>query len=224
MTHREGPTRASFQTAERRHAEVASYVYRAYDDSGVLLYVGVTGKPDARRDQHARTAPWYRLADRFTEAVYPSRSDAAVAELDAIRDERPIYNEIGTSGSLAFRITDYLVRRFNSQTVRGEDTPDELLTTTELLERFQSLPAGVLPGIVTDPHRLGVWLHRQGCHPEERKVGKNRVRSRMLVERFFGLEPGALKTMSLTLERRTEPCSSGGSSAARSGCSPPPAA
>lgn len=73
----------------------AGYVYRLYDSSKTLLYVGKTYSVKARlfgKQGHANTKEWFNdaLAVQITE--YRSESDALVAEGFAIREENPIYN------------------------------------------------------------------------------------------------------------------------------------
>lgn len=72
-------------------------VYRFFDLSGQLLYVGITGSPVARFDQHRKAAPWWSYVDhdRTTIDWHANRVDAAVTEADAIRDERPAFNVVG---------------------------------------------------------------------------------------------------------------------------------
>lgn len=71
------------------------YVYRMYDASKTLLYVGKTYNIKSRlfgREGHANTKKWFDdvLAVQVTE--YKSESDALVAEGFAIRREKPRYN------------------------------------------------------------------------------------------------------------------------------------
>ena len=68
------------------------YVYRAYNEAGVLLYVGSTHELGTRMDAHASQSTWWKDAKRFTFTTHPSRADAYSVELRAIRREYPRWN------------------------------------------------------------------------------------------------------------------------------------
>lgn len=70
-------------------------LYRLFDSEGALLYVGVAGNPGRRWEQHAGEKPWWGLVARTTLQHFEHRQDALVAELEAIRNEDPIYNIVG---------------------------------------------------------------------------------------------------------------------------------
>lgn len=69
-------------------------LYRAYDDAGRLLYVGIAGSPFARLGQH-NGAGWTRHAVSITLERHEDREAAAAAELAAIRTEDPVWNMSG---------------------------------------------------------------------------------------------------------------------------------
>ena len=69
-------------------------LYRAYDTAGRLLYVGIAKDVFDRVGQH-RTSAWSRHATRLEFIEYPTRDDAAAAELEAIRTEDPVWNIMG---------------------------------------------------------------------------------------------------------------------------------
>lgn len=71
-------------------------VYRFFDRSGRLLYVGKALDPRARQKQHERRAWWPDVDTlRTTHTVYDSERAALDAEDVAIRDENPLYNRVG---------------------------------------------------------------------------------------------------------------------------------
>jgi len=74
---------------------IPTAVYRFYDSTGVLLYVGITDSPAARWRDHAKRKPWWSQVAERTLAWHPCRQDAAAEELEAIRTEKPIYNVVG---------------------------------------------------------------------------------------------------------------------------------
>lgn len=69
-------------------------LYRHYDPTGRLLYVGITNDYRRRCAQHADDKPWWQLVDpgRSTCQTWPNRAAAELAEVEAIRSERPVFN------------------------------------------------------------------------------------------------------------------------------------
>ncbi len=70
-------------------------VYRLRDKSGVLLYVGIAGNPGRRFEQHAGEKPWWGEVANIDLTHFPTREDAASAEMEVIKAERPRYNIVG---------------------------------------------------------------------------------------------------------------------------------
>lgn len=68
-------------------------LYRHYDDSGVLLYVGISIKPDERAEQHRRNSPWFPLSVRCEVEWFDSAADAHDVERQAIDLESPLFNK-----------------------------------------------------------------------------------------------------------------------------------
>ena len=67
-------------------------LYRTYDTSSDLLYVGISNNFGTRWKQHAKTQPWWPEVQRLTVEWYPNREDAEAAEVAAIGAEQPKYN------------------------------------------------------------------------------------------------------------------------------------
>lgn len=72
--------------------EKPHYLYRLFDGTDSLLYVGVTRSVQHRRYQHAHTQPWWAEVARHTAEEYPNRYSALMAEQEAIKLEEPKYN------------------------------------------------------------------------------------------------------------------------------------
>ncbi|MFF7329698.1 GntR family transcriptional regulator [Streptomyces sp. NPDC008150] len=71
-------------------------LYRYFDAKDELLYIGISNDPDFRRKAHLhepRPDNWPSKAVRRTIKWHDSRSLARKAEQEAIRAERPRYNE-----------------------------------------------------------------------------------------------------------------------------------
>lgn len=83
-------------------------LYRHFDVSGVLLYIGITESLEARTSGHARGSEWVRFASRAEAEWHDSRESAAEAEQSAIRDEVPVFNRQHAAGDVDRRIAEYV--------------------------------------------------------------------------------------------------------------------
>jgi hypothetical protein len=81
---------AASQEGSRRAA-----VYRLHDATGTLLYIGSAYDPERRCERHEGLPWWPQVAQR-TEEWHPSRGHAYSAEMQAIADEHPRHNVMGT--------------------------------------------------------------------------------------------------------------------------------
>ncbi|AEV86714.1 hypothetical protein ACWT_5697 [Actinoplanes sp. SE50] len=70
-------------------------LYRFYDRTGVLLYVGITVDFADRMATHAKEKDWWVRVDRSATQVdyYDSRRAALDAEREAIKAEKPLEND-----------------------------------------------------------------------------------------------------------------------------------
>lgn len=73
----------------------ATSLYRYFDATGTLLYVGITSRRTIRTLQHAGDKSWWGEVASATFEHYDTRAEAASRELEAIRDERPLHNVVG---------------------------------------------------------------------------------------------------------------------------------
>lgn len=74
-------------------------LYRFYDQTGALLYVGITSDPGARWPKHRRDKPWWHDVATITVEVHPDRDTVLAAERTAIVNECPRYNIVHNSGA-----------------------------------------------------------------------------------------------------------------------------
>lgn len=72
-----------------------SVVYRAYDERGKILYVGVTDCIHARLGQHKANSPWWPDLHSMKIEVYDERRVAEARELDLITELDPPFNSSG---------------------------------------------------------------------------------------------------------------------------------
>lgn len=73
------------------------FVYRAYDGSDRLLYVGMADDVPARMKAHRLTAKWHSQMRHHEVRKYRCRQDAKNAEYRAIRTESPLHNVVGAN-------------------------------------------------------------------------------------------------------------------------------
>lgn len=78
----------SSDMSERLHA-----LYRFFDASGDLLYIGITLNPAGRWKQHREEKPWWEEVTDITIETYPDRPSVLEAERKAIIAEHPRYNK-----------------------------------------------------------------------------------------------------------------------------------
>lgn len=67
-------------------------VYRAYDETGQLLYVGITETGVSRLDSHRLHSAWWPLTTRIELDHYPDRACARSVEAAIIDVWHPPYN------------------------------------------------------------------------------------------------------------------------------------
>lgn len=73
-------------------------VYRAFDQNGDLLYVGMSSNLKLRLRAHKRKSDWWAFQAEITTTVYPTRQEALAAESEAIANESPAWNTAGVRG------------------------------------------------------------------------------------------------------------------------------
>ncbi|MEV5957283.1 GIY-YIG nuclease family protein [Streptomyces sp. NPDC051987] len=77
------------ETATERTA-----LYRLFNESGGLLYVGITNDPEVRWAYHARQKAWWSDVRKRTIEWKATRAEAEAAEAEAIGRENPQWNAI----------------------------------------------------------------------------------------------------------------------------------
>lgn len=75
-----------------RKAPTPTSVYKYYDESGVLLYVGITSRNIRRQREHNADKEWWRLVSTQEVEHYPSRPHAEAREAALIRSYCPPFN------------------------------------------------------------------------------------------------------------------------------------
>jgi hypothetical protein len=67
-------------------------LYRWWDADGKLLYIGKSIAVLGRIEQHRRNSKFFEEAASMTMERYPDETSLGLAEIEAIRTERPPYN------------------------------------------------------------------------------------------------------------------------------------
>ena len=84
-------------------------LYRHFDQTGALLYVGISGNPFARTCQHKTTADHFHEITKINIEWFDSREVALVRETEAIKNESPKYNNYNST-----RKREILIKRLKA--------------------------------------------------------------------------------------------------------------
>lgn len=74
-------------------------LYRFFDADGALLYIGITVNVEQRWAEHERSKPWWPQVVEKRVEWFDTRTLALIAELAAIKGERPVHNVAGAPGA-----------------------------------------------------------------------------------------------------------------------------
>lgn len=77
---------------QRSNDESPTSVYLYYDDTDVLIYVGITGRGVTRNTEHNISKDWWGFVSRQEVRHFPSREGALTEERMLIRKHRPPFN------------------------------------------------------------------------------------------------------------------------------------
>ena len=69
-------------------------LYRLFDETGQLLYVGISVDPGKRFAQHRSDKAWWSDVRTMNVQPMPNRRAALDAEREAIKNERPLHNVV----------------------------------------------------------------------------------------------------------------------------------
>jgi len=70
------------------------YLYRAFNEYGELLYIGISGQWHRRLHEHEKTSAWIEEADYVKLERFPDRESVSEAEQLAVLVEKPLYNKV----------------------------------------------------------------------------------------------------------------------------------
>ena len=72
--------------------EMTTQLYRHFDESRSLLYVGISLSTFNRLSQHRDHSDWFKTITNVTIEHFPTREEAMAAERKAIKSENPKFN------------------------------------------------------------------------------------------------------------------------------------
>ena len=78
-------------------------LYRFFDKTDALLYVGISSVGPGRWSEHRRNRPWWHEVCKATVEHFSTREQADFAERRAIQTELPTYNKTHAVGHTAVR-------------------------------------------------------------------------------------------------------------------------
>ena len=105
-----------------------TFLYRAKDAGGKLLYIGVSNMPSIRLDVHSRSTAWHKLATDIEYFEFPDRAAAVEAELAEIKLHCPPFNVAGNPECL---VRAGEVKNFTIRTIFPQWEAIRRLTTVE---------------------------------------------------------------------------------------------
>jgi predicted GIY-YIG superfamily endonuclease len=85
--------------ADQRFWKGRFIVYRLYDESGRLLYIGSTGNARRRQYEHSCESWWWPQVARIRVQMFGTREAAQAAERAAVSVEAPAFNVWWTGGN-----------------------------------------------------------------------------------------------------------------------------
>jgi predicted GIY-YIG superfamily endonuclease len=95
-------------------------LYRFYDATGALLYIGITADPGSRWRSHAHNKPWWQQISTITVETHNDRAAVLRAEECAIRAELPKYNIVHNRSR-----PDATPARPRPEPIAASDMPDD---------------------------------------------------------------------------------------------------
>lgn len=87
-----GPARKKATRSLAHISERNAQLYRHFDDTGRLLYVGISITALKRTMQHRGKSHWFREVCTITIEHFATRAQAEAAEIVAIQTEKPLHN------------------------------------------------------------------------------------------------------------------------------------
>jgi hypothetical protein len=117
-------------------AQQKCQLYRHFDSTGKLLYVGISKSAVYRLSQHQHVSPWYHLIEYVKIENFDSREAALAAERKAVAEENPIYNKNLKSAGPVLPLTRAAVTASRVELLKRVTTFNVAYTLEELGQMF----------------------------------------------------------------------------------------
>jgi predicted GIY-YIG superfamily endonuclease len=159
--------------ASARLAARPTLVYRLYDESGSLLYAGMTVDPVARFRHHRnRHRDWWPDVDHVIFEDHPNRAEAAYAETVAMILERPRKNANGNSWrpylyAQGGWLSPLLREEEQEFRVADEDVPRYRRLRCLAHEKWQEAHRLYQSGLIVDAEAAYSWVGLFGALAED---------------------------------------------------------
>ena len=85
-------------------AHAQTCLYRHFDASGALLYVGISCNAISRMVAHRNGSSWFDQVASITIKRFATREEAFSAEAQAIKTENPLFNKAGRGFVIARKV------------------------------------------------------------------------------------------------------------------------
>lgn len=132
-------------------------LYRFFDRTDAVLYIGITLDFPVRMTSHRREKPWWTLVEHITIEHFDTREEALAAETEAIRTEKPLYNVTHNELVLAPHLST--------------PTQDEIARARD--DGMRELAEEILGN--TDDDEIACLVRRASGLPESERWGDDRV-------------------------------------------------
>ena len=125
-------------------------LYRFFDTTNLLLYVGISDHTPHRWNEHAKHRHWWTDVATITLERYTTREAAIVAEREAIRDETPLHDAtdvLHRYGEHANPVVGITSNFITAHFPDGRGLPVCGSNTVHSWQTIDSLPTAVAEGI-----------------------------------------------------------------------------
>jgi hypothetical protein len=85
-----------------------TWLYRHFDATGTLLYVGIAKSVDRRTEWHRYNSPWFDQVAATEVIWFNTRAEAEIAEAAAIVAECPLFNVMHAKSRHETAVSDFI--------------------------------------------------------------------------------------------------------------------
>lgn len=163
-------------------------LYRFYDRSQVLLYVGITVSLPTRLTSHRTKKPWWTLIHHVDVEHFATRDEALAAERTAIRAEKPLYNIVHNDTGL----DSYNVQTTDEKIAQLRPDERDIIAAPAYDEGMSDLAETILDFVYDDEsmkdiQRRASWRSPEEGYPNE-KINHAIAAMEQAIDRVISLE------------------------------------